>query len=153
MTTIVYRDGIVAADSQLSTGGDWSSPWPAKKLERHGDDILGLCGDWAAVRVLKAWVLGGFEGDQPTVGNCTLVQITPDQLICYSQGAMILEPGEFLSWGSGAPVAMAAMLAGASAKEAVRIACQLDPWSSGPVTWMRRPTLSTGKTSVKTSTK
>lgn len=139
MTTITYRDGIVAADSQLSTGGGWASPFPANKLERHGDAIVGLCGDWAAVRVLRDWYLrGAHDTTQPEAADCTLCVIKPDQILTFSMGAMLVEEGPLVSWGSGAPVAMAAMLAGASAEFAVKIACSIDPWSAEPVVTMRR---------------
>ena len=40
---------------------------------------------------------------------------------------------KFLAIGSGAAVALGAMAAGADAKQAVRIACQFDAHTKGPV--------------------
>lgn len=134
MTTIVFRDGIIAADSRTH-GGGWLNPWDRMKLEELDGVVFALCGDWAALSALKSWVLSP-EGPQPG-GDCTLIVFRNGEVTVYSDGGFYVETAPFAAWGSGTPVAYGALHAGCSAEEAVRIASLVDPYTGGPITTMK----------------
>lgn len=134
MTTIAYRDGIVAADSQTHNG-DWKSPTPSNKLLRQGRFVYAKCGDFAAAHAILAWIEKP-EGPQPN-GNATVIRFSADEIMVFSDGISFVEDASFRAWGSGTPPALGALHAGCSAEEAVRIAALVDPYTGGPITWMR----------------
>jgi 20S proteasome alpha/beta subunit len=137
MTTIAYRDGVLAADTQMTAGG-WIRPGRAKKLMRLEDGtLLGICGTYATA--LKAMSQAAAGEDVKTVEDDTVVRIAPDGSIdIFQAGASYaLEGAEFYAWGSGHSVALGAMHAGASAEEAVRIATLVDNETGGDVVSVR----------------
>lgn len=134
MTTIAYRDGIVAADSQTHNG-DWKSPTPATKLLRRNGFLYAMCGDVAASQAILAWI-SSQSGPQPN-GDATVIRFCAGEVMVFSAGTQFVEDAHFRAWGSGTPVALGAMHAGCSAKDAVRIASLVDPYTGGPVVWMR----------------
>lgn len=136
MTTICFRDGIVAADSRTSSGG-WTNPAPEQKLLKEGAAIFALCGDWADCAALKHWI-DHPDGPQPN-GDCTVIVFKGGEVTLFSAGGSFIEGAPFRAWGSGTPVALGALHAGCSAEEAVRIACLVDPYSGGPVSSMKVP--------------
>lgn len=135
MTTIAFRDGIVAADSRTSSGGGWINPSPETKLFREGDAVIALCGDWADCAALRQWIANP-DGPQPN-GDCTVIVFRLDEVRVYSSGGSFVETSAFRAWGSGTPAALGALHAGCSAEESVRIACLVDPYSAGPIMTMK----------------
>lgn len=130
MTTIVYRDGLVAADSRTNNGG-WIDPGSRSKLERVDGAVFAYCGDWAICTAIRAW-LKEPNGDQPN-GDATVIVFRDGKIFVYSDGSYFEENDGFHAWGSGTPVALGALYAGCTAYEAVEIACQVDLYSGGPV--------------------
>ncbi len=150
MTTLAYRAGVMAADSKTSAGETNYSR--ATKIHKLPDgSLIGFCGrSTACERMLdimkQASVSGGLNHDlfHDCRGASGLYVNVEDGKVYYLEGGKHsgyteLE-GEFFAEGSGFIVALAAMKAGASAKKAVEIACDLDNNSGGPVT-----TLTLGK--------
>jgi ATP-dependent protease HslVU (ClpYQ) peptidase subunit len=144
MTTIVYRDGEMACDSQSTTTSEagGSRAFKCVKMYRKGRSIVGLAGETFAGLVFLDWLDSG--------------QDPPDRLIDGDADftALVLRPGKrlyeydrwcraerinqrFYAVGSGAKAALGALHMGASARQAVRIACKIDPYSRGPVISMR----------------
>lgn len=137
MTTIVYRDGVVAADSQTSAH-DCIDPGPRSKLERRPNgDVYAIVGNWMDGVALKEWIIqdgGGHKGTPQPNGDCTVIVFSQGAVSVFSNGGSYDEnPDPFRTWGTGSPAALGALYAGASAAEAVAIACKIDPWSGGPV--------------------
>lgn len=149
MTTVAYRDGIMAADSIMSCTEDGEYEWlrPTRKLFRLSTGafkggLAGTAGTNGSGLVFLKWIQDQWAGavdefSRPDLkdGEFTCLILTPDQrLLEYDQW---LEPEEitmpFHAIGTGAPIALGAMYAGASAKEAVEIACKVSPHSAGPV--------------------
>jgi ATP-dependent protease HslVU (ClpYQ) peptidase subunit len=131
VTTLVYRAGVLAADSRTTTG-DVIEPGAWPKIGRLKDGrAWGYCGCTTSamtfVRVLDA---GGDE----KCGEATVVVIG-DTIEVFDDGGSYLVPpaAPFMAWGSGRAAALGALYVGASAHDAVVAACQVDTGSGGPV--------------------
>lgn len=151
MTTIVYdrAEGVVAADSQ-DTGE--SRKMTCAKLYRVNNHIIGTAGGSYSGLLFVRWFAkqqGEPDWDDhdnhPDLTNlaededfeCLVVR--PDGT-CYTINRLFV-PYEMLhdyvGLGSGAGPALGALYAGATAHEAVKIACKIDAASSGPIKYMR----------------
>lgn len=139
MTTIAYRDGIMAADSCVANNAG-TRLGRARKIHRLPDGTLAAgAGDFAAVLNVIDWLAAGQPTDErPAFEDETAVVL----LLVHPDGIVgILETdlrecqveGDYFAIGSGCEGALGAMAAGARAEEAVRIACGIDTNTSGPV--------------------
>lgn len=136
MTTIAVRDGIMAGDS-LGTVSGWKQPGRERKLFRLDNGcIAGLSGDVAQGHVLLAWVKSDRSEEQPK-GDARISLLHPNKRIeVFEDGGSYFENAPFMAWGSGMPAALGALHAGASAKEAVRIASLVDTLTGGKIITM-----------------
>lgn len=140
MTTIIIHEDFIAADSQVSRGGVIDSN-KFNKLVRLQDGILGCSGSVHDMRILQSFLKGHRENFPDELGCEGL--FLPDKgqpfMISVSNGTLISEGvKQPYSIGSGSFYAIAAARAGASAKEAVKIACGIDVYSGGPIRVMKR---------------
>lgn len=136
MTTIVYRDGLMAADTASFTHeGNLRAPFRVSKLRRLSDgSVIGGAGMRRDIVRFGEW-LETRNGERPTTGNeYTIIQALPDGRVVIHDGPDEWEVrGVFCAAGSGAAAAYGALFMGASAREAVEIAMKLDPWTGGDV--------------------
>ena len=155
MTTIAIKGGIMAADSQatISTEEGGSNRTLCEKIYRVGNDIIGLAGESAPGLVFLDWYIQTMTA--PTL-------IAPEMLVhgeadftalvlkhqgsafeydkwCRPERVIDYDVKKCYAIGSGRKVAMGAMLAGKSAKDAVEIACSEDAHSGKPVVTMSFP--------------
>ncbi len=134
MTTIAYRDGILVADSQV-TLGSMRMPGNAIKIGKTKAGVLyGGAGSVAAIGQFFDWVNEPTEDNLPE-GDYSGLIVTPKGEVMEVENGVFLPSmkAKYRAIGSGAPYALAAMMAGASAQEAVKIATKLDIHSSGPI--------------------
>jgi ATP-dependent HslUV protease subunit HslV len=135
MTTLVYRAGVLAADSR-SVRGDTISPYGVQKIRRLDDGTLvGMCGTLADVtRFIEAYSKSP-TGDLPELPDSLVLVVKPNgRLHLYEEsGSFELEPAPFYAFGSGQAVALGALYAGASAVQAVEIAAKVDRCTGGDV--------------------
>ncbi len=148
MTIVAFRDGVMAADTRIVHGD--SGIMKATKLFRkrigRRDHILGFAGDMSCAMLYYEW----YGSKQPM----------PEQLRNYQEergfnvlimvgkylyeGDNICRPVEveskFHAIGSGAQAALGAMHHGASAIQAVKIACKIDSNCGLPIQTMVLPT-------------
>lgn len=139
MTTLAYRDGVLAADRQMILS-DWKVAGSASKIARGPDGALfGCTGDYAVGMRFRRWFEGGREGAPPETGESTRVVIVePDgRVLVFECDSFFEAAGPFFAWGSGMPPAMAALHMGASAERAVEIAALVDPGTGGGVDVLR----------------
>lgn len=146
MTTIAYRDGIIAADSRVTYGEDGAARiHTCKKLfrktitegKKRFDVIIATAGESSPGMVFVDWY--GTGKPVPDIflhlgGDFTCLVLRPDGLFefdVYCRGDEVLDP--FYAIGSGAKAALAAMACGKSAIEAVRIAARYDPYTGGRI--------------------
>jgi hypothetical protein len=150
MTTIAFKDGIVAADTGM-TGGGGSRVGHTVKIVRRMScvapvafDVAGAsgCASWG--HAFKTWFTKGENGDPPPIAHenqrddATGVIFRADGSIWvfHSSGRHDLR-APYFAMGSGGSEARGAMQVGASAEDAVRAAMVLDESTYGDVTVLR----------------
>ena len=138
MSTIAYRDGILASDS-LVTDGDRREGFMRKLFRLADNRMVGFVGDAGYMEQFLAWVDGR--------GPC------PDHEDGRTMEALIIAPSGAMTWvdncgrrlafdanyaalGSGAAYAYGALAFGASAEDAVRAAIVHDVHSGGTIVTM-----------------
>ena len=136
MTTIAYRDGVLAADTQINSGNG-NRAGHIRKIGRTADGWLwGFTGSTEHMADCAEWAEGR-EGKPPAIEGCFIL-ISPDgrHKEWWGKGWIAAEDPQ-AAWGSGEKIARGAMHAGASASEAVQAAIALDTDSGGTVTVLR----------------
>ena len=150
MSTVVFRAGVLAADS-LMVQGSIKCPETMNKLVRGKTHpvIYAMAGKIAllaaAVRIIEAmpvapWDGGAFPTRPPLDGSCELVAFHRDgRVFSFETDGLWFEPADvpFLALGSGAKAALGALHMGADAVRAVEIACLTDAYTGGPIVTMR----------------
>lgn len=135
MTTIAYRDGILAADKQATDCGLAFAISKLWRLRRAGGDelLLAACGNADAGLAMRDWYeRGASREDFPEIQKgddwCRLIVVTREGVKFFERlpYAIQPDPAPFMAWGSGRDFALGAMALGASAVEAVEIASRFD---------------------------
>lgn len=142
MTTIVYRDGVLAADRRVSKcdvtiGGALK----IHEVRSPGAGLLGwvACQGWAAdgptvAKWLQAWP---DMGEAPKrVAACDvggLFMLKSGEVFHIGGDAPFTHAAEFHAVGSGWEIATGAMAMGATAVEAVEVAARFDQGTGGGV--------------------
>lgn len=161
MTTIVYRDGILAADSRAYSGS--STPLGTKvKIRRLPSGVLIGCStpEPGVGEAIMDWYADGAKpGRKPGVPeNFSFIAVSADGKALMGIDSLHLTGPISAPWfavGSGAQYAMTALHLGKTAREAVEIAAEFDPWTKPPIlelTHQTEPTLFdplTGETTGK----
>lgn len=136
MTTIVYRNGVMAGDRR-AYGGDKTPIGSKKKIHRLADGTLfGVSSNnVGADRLLRRWV----EEGCPAVGPDYLKPDSFELLLIRENGEVFFAcnnleltgplEAEFYAIGSGSQYALGAMSMGAGPERAAGIAAELDIWS------------------------
>lgn len=145
VTTIAYRDGVLAADSRAYSGD--KVPIGSKvKIHRMDDGtLLGVSttsvgGD----ALVRRWVAAGcapVTSDMLKPDSFTALMIRPNGEVFYANDNLEWTgplTGRFIAIGSGEQFALGALQMGATAVQAVEAAIALDPWSAGEITILRR---------------
>lgn len=141
MTTITYRDGVMAADSR-AYGGDKVPIGSKVKIKRMEDGTL--VGATSTIVGGSAWAIQWWEdgcpqkpGEHVNLPSAfTLLAVKPngEAYMANDHGALTGPlDAPFLAIGSGEQYALGAMAHGANAIDAVRASCRLDVWSELPV--------------------
>lgn len=133
MTTLAYKDGIIATDGQVTCGRVILTKDQSKR-HFHGDNIFFLCGPNSDMEAfMNAYPQG-------TVKNST---VSGFALVDGVLHATVADSGEVCTWvqnlesawayGSGSEFALGAMDAGCNAEDAVRIAAGRDVGTGGKI--------------------
>lgn len=142
MTTIAYRDGILAADS-LADGG--CGKQVCQKLYRKQitegrktfEVIIGICGEVFAALTFVDWYGTGKPIPDTLLNitsNFSCLILRPDGLYevdNHCRTDKVLD--DMFAIGTGAHAARAAMYCGKSAVDAVRVAARIDKNTGGRV--------------------
>lgn len=143
MTTIAYRDGVLAGDTQITCGATIDG-W-TQKVFRKGPILYATTGCSGLGDAFRAWVEGGLVGDAPAMkreGDDAEASgyIFPggDRVVWRYNSVWASHRAPFFAYGSGAEIALGAMLAGASAEEAVKLAAERDTNTGGEITVLKR---------------
>jgi hypothetical protein len=137
MTTIAIKDGLVAADTQLS-GGNYVVR--ASKLFRLPDGgVATACGEWGKAYPALLWLQNGEQGEAPDFRGADITIVRPDHTIELAYGSFPAFPimDRIYASGCGYDLARSAMARGLSPLEAVQEAVGLDEASSEPIQTMQ----------------
>lgn len=148
MTTIAFKDGILAADSR-GTQGNLISFNDFDKVRRFNSDIFGdvfiaFAGAVNHIAEAQSFIEASFEGRDPDGVRFDAEQM---QMLMvdeegYAYEGMLTEASTDIAWltleapcaiGSGSHIAIGAMDAGLSAEGAVNAAIKRDCYSGGAV--------------------
>ena len=137
MTTAVYRDGVLAADSVVFDRDCYCGD--VVKVRKSGLYLMTAAGSLACVLKFFEWVERGrpeTKDDRPRlssdfeglcVNSCGDIMWYGEDLI----GQPIKSP--YIAIGSGFKIAMGALAMGATAQQAVEVCCDLDAYTRRPV--------------------
>ncbi len=145
MTTVAYRDGVMAADGRGNVNGRIVSSVDVK-IRRLSDGSLATgCGSSAIIATYLKW-LEDRSTPRPSLmsvvdkedGATVFVVRKDGRIERHEPDGIEVEPEDlpFFSCGSGAMAALAAMHMGAGSKRAVEIACLCDVYSGGRIITM-----------------
>jgi len=149
MTTVVVdrRRRVMVSDNQATTNsGEMMTPCNKIFLIEggpHDGDLIGTTGHEGPSLFFIEWWSEGGEHDWTSLSNDAILDIHEDtedfECLLFSKGKILVVDRFFIPYeidlpfyagGSGAQFAMGAMEAGATAEEAVSIACKFDPSSA-----------------------
>jgi|OM-RGC.v1.025169732 20S proteasome, alpha and beta subunits len=134
MTTIAFRDGVLATDTLIVDGRTICGH--AVKISRSPrGDIGGLAGNLSDMTAFIAWLKSGADiRDLPCAKKSDGLLIRANgSMFWVNDGVESLFSAPFAAIGSGAPIAIGAMEHGATAIEAVKAAIKHDPDTGGRV--------------------
>ncbi len=138
MTIVVYRNGVLAADTLLSAG---QTAWAFGKKIRQAKDgaLIGACGNIAFVQEFLDWAEQEnrceFEPPKSSSTNQGIL-ITKKQTLYYVGKNPVPIKGPYFVLGSGSDIAMGALWMGATAIEAVHAAIDHNVHCDGQVEWL-----------------
>lgn len=146
MTTIAYKQGIMACDSQ-ATAGDTIVSYKQKKIYKVNGHLIGCAGRlseciafvdyFRKLMVVQEARQNGVPMDSLPpfeAENFMAIVVDPEREVSIFEGGNDIIPAEDpVAIGSGGVYATAAMKAGADAKRAVEIAIEMDVFSGGDV--------------------
>lgn len=145
MSTVVYKNGVMAADTRAWSG----DPAPiGQKMKIHRLDDGSLLGVTTSLpghaeAVVKWFKDGRVEGLEPAEADFAALHVLQNGEVYYYADRWTPSgplTGDHFAIGSGARYAVGAMTYGASASEAVRVAIQNDVFSGAPVSLLRLET-------------
>lgn len=131
MTCVAWDGKALAADRQSNSSGMRHA---ATKIERFGNLLLGITGDYGTAAEMRQWFKSGaLPTEFPTKARddvSTLIVVGGEfdggvRYYCASPYPQVIE-GARHAWGCGRDFALAAMHCGKTAAEAVEIASVYD---------------------------
>jgi len=140
ITTLAYKDGVLVADSQVTSGDRIFSTVKIQSLP--DGSLFGGAGGLADILKIRAWAAKGVRGDEPDISekaSFECLHVRPDgSMWLIDDDLTPMEfVGDYIALGTGSPYAMAAMYLGKSPQEAVEVATHFDPASSLPINELR----------------
>lgn len=127
MTTIVWKGGVLACDSQSSFG---NHKYKCKtKLQLDDDIAFAICGALAEGLLIIDWCRSEEPAPFPGTDDTTVVMMcrrTGKAWTIEHPGAAVPIEDKLFAAGSGAGIALGALAMGATPEEAVDAACKWD---------------------------
>jgi ATP-dependent protease HslVU (ClpYQ) peptidase subunit len=134
MTTLVYRDGILAADTQITYGG-MRIPGHATKIHKLPDGSLyGFVGSLETGELMRKALLCDDPESRPDLKVDTyegLILTATGKMLFFEDRGWIPLKLPYIAMGSGMSYAFGAMAMGATAPEAVKVSMKLDGGTGG----------------------
>lgn len=134
MTTIVYRNRVLAGDTQVMSG-DMRLPERVRKVRRLRDGrLFGWSGKVAsAQRVAQALNKGETLPKLPVSDFKGILVDTDGHVFTIEEGELLPVNSDYTAIGSGREYAYGALAMGASAAKAVSVASSLDSGTGGRI--------------------
>lgn len=144
MTTIAYRDGVLASDSR-ATIGSTIVPEKADKVFQLADGgAVAITGSYNTAMELVRWLaLQATGADEEELGHrpaldkeSTVIHLRPDGVVMVYDGGRYDATelrAQYFAWGSGSDIALGALWMGADAKTAVQAAIALNIHTGGEI--------------------
>lgn len=141
MTTIAYREGVMASDGRMCADNHIMAEDQPKVLKLKDGTLMGFSG--AVGEIMELWdeyeSAGKFlPKEKLSYDDLTVIAVTKDGTLweyCDEYPRfMNMGKKQYHACGSGGAYALAAMAAGASAIQAIEIAKQFDSGTGGQVT-------------------
>jgi 20S proteasome alpha/beta subunit len=141
MTTIAYRDGVLAADSQSTFRGNREGM--VTKIAQRGPVLAAVCGLAPNAIAFLDWFRTGMVGSVPHMGDKEdnawgFVYPPGERIIWFKPGGTEYFRAPLHASGSGADFAIGAMTFGATPEEAVAVAAKHDIHTGGEIVVLRR---------------
>ena len=151
MTVIAWKDGVLASDGVVNYNGvrigEVSKIIKPLNKYKGSEYLLALSGDLNAVNNFATWILNDNRGALPTilsamdgrsaeVGFDCIIVAKDYPGVCFWYDIYCVEQrikSEIAAIGGGSEFAIGAMAAGASAEEAVKIACEHNIYCGGEI--------------------
>jgi len=135
MTTIAVKDGVMACDSQV-TSGDMRSDFKFEKVMLYDDCYYGFAGDCHNISLVKGYVRGDIDIEQiPESVSLTVVAMPkrgkPFEMTIRKGFATSMPLPANYAIGSGGDYAIVAMHCGKDALDAVKVAKHFDIFTGG----------------------
>lgn len=148
MTTIAYKDGVMAADSGC-WHGDVVTNGSVKIAHGKSGRLYGLSGAAAECSGFVRWVNEGEVGDYPVPAETgpsegksafLVLMVWPSGAlqIIGAYGVEDLGDVPFMAMGSGAPTAMGALAVGATPQQAIKAVIDYGTGAIGPVRYVSK---------------
>lgn len=131
MTTVAFDGKTMAADTAMVVDG--KKYRYSGKIKRLSNGCLaGFAGTISTGQVLMEWLVAAdpkkkLEFTDEEDAEVILVTPTGDIMFCDRNGGMIWSDDKRVAIGTGGDIAFGALLAGATAEQAVKIAIERDP--------------------------
>lgn len=135
MTTIAFDGKVLAADTQY-TSGDFVSGYANKIHNLNDGSYLAMSGQIDYVPVFIAWLNGGDKPELPADAQFTAAHFKDGNITEYSSSLNGYPGFTPYACGSGESCALTAMKCGKNAIDAVKVACEMDIFSGGEVTYV-----------------
>lgn len=131
MTTITYRNGIMAGDTQVYHD---ALVGHAPKVHVFGNVLVGCTGANCRIRAFVAWVEAGMAGEAPGMAETTALVVMPTgEVRMYGEEGWCTFEAPYYAIGSGKKFALGAMAHGADAPQAVAAAMVHDESTGGTI--------------------
>lgn len=140
MTTIVYRDGIMAADTAVFDRGTYCGK--ATKIWRNSAGwLFGGAGALGDIAIYRDWFMAGMTGETPKFeeNRSEGLAVDPEGRMFWhgTESRHVQIEGPYAAIGTGFQIALGALYMGATAEQAVEMACDLDAITRRPTTILR----------------
>jgi hypothetical protein len=130
MTIIVYKDGVLAADSSGWNGGFAASLSLKKAFKNKAGWLFGGCGSRSALQAAQAWFMAGGTPDDmkglKRLRDCDIMLVSPEGEVFVTNDDIWpnWERGKYENrvLGQGHEFALGLLMAGKTAEEAVKLA-------------------------------
>jgi len=144
MTTIVWRDGAMAADSRAYSGSSWAFGRKTK-IRCHKGILMGISTNQVGIiDTVLDWYCGGMiKGPQGLKDSLAmtpeiafmLLAVGSDGIggLMVGHGVMTEAKADYFAIGSGEEYALGALAQGATAYEAVLAASKFDRFTAEPI--------------------